>query len=823
MAFPEPASILTALRRLLLVMGVSALAGLLIAGIALPVAAGLGLVARESANGFSELPADLDTETPLPERSRILDADGNLIATFYSENRVYRSLDRIAPVMHDAVLAIEDHRFYYHGPIDFQGTARAFLTNVEAGDIAAGGSTLTQQYAKLLTLAQAETEEEQRAATEESYFRKLRELRLAVGLEQELSKDEILEGYLNIAYFGAGAHGIEAAARRYFSTSAEDLTVGQAATLAGIIQQPTVYDPTRNPERAQIRRDVVLRRMAELEFITEDELEEALEQDLELDERVTRNGCDDSPAEFFCEYVVQEVLKMEELGETSADRVANLYRGGLTIRTTLDREAQRAAQRAIADRVAPTDSAAAALASVEPGTGEIKAIAQSMGFGSDDGETSINFSVDSDMGGGNGAQAGSAFKTWWLAAAIEQGIALNMTIQSPYQIDLPQNSFETCEGSYPVSADWSPRNYSTSLSGLFDLRSGTERSVNTFYAQLAQQTGLCEPIRIATKAGLTRADGEPLSEMPSNVLGVDEVSPLGMAEAYAMFAARGVHCESYAVTQVRDRDGEDIYVAEPSCDRVMAEGHADGVNDVLKGVMNNPGGTGQRMRLDDGRDAAGKTGTTNSAIAVWWVGYIPQLSTAVAVFDPVGSLDTETGEPRSLHNREYNGEVIGDACGGCIPGPIWKQMMDEISGNYERVSFDEPDPTVVAGALAVVPDVRGRSEADALAALQSAGFRGHVAGETSSQLPEGTVVTTQPGPGSRAPSGSSVGLIVSSGAPPPSDDDDDDDDNGRGPGGGGPPGGGPPGGGPPGGDDDEPPDDNEGPSLPEPPDPGDDE
>jgi membrane peptidoglycan carboxypeptidase len=787
MATPGPASILIALRRLLLVAGVSALAGLLVAGLALPVAATLGLVARESANGFSELPADLDTDTPLPERSRILDADGNLIATFYSENRTSRDLERIAPVMQDAVLAIEDHRFYDHGPIDFQGTARAFMTNVEVGDIAAGGSTLTQQYAKLLTLAQAETEEEQRAATEESYLRKLRELRLAVGLEQQLTKDEILEGYLNIAYYGAGAHGVEAAARRYFSTNAEDLTLPQAAMLAGIIQQPVAYDPTRNPERAKARRDVVLRRMAELDFISRAELTEALETDLELDERVTRNGCVDSVAEFFCEYVVQEVLKLDELGETREEALAALYRGGLTIRTTLDRDAQRAAQRAIADRVAPTDTAAAALASVEPGTGEIKAIAQSRGYGNDDGLTTLNLAVDKDMGGGDGAQPGSAFKVWWLAAAIEQGIALNMTIQSPYQVHLPQNSFSTCDGQYPVSADWSPRNYSTSLSGLFDLRTGTERSVNTFYAQLAQQTGLCDPIRIATQAGLTRATGEPLGEKPSNVLGTDEVSPLGMAEAYAMFAARGVHCESYAVTRVTDRDGDELYSADPSCNRVLAEGHADGVNDVLKGVMENPGGTGQRMRLADGRDAAGKTGTTNQAIAVWWVGYIPQLTTAVAVFDPEGSIDTDTGQPRSLHGRTYNGEVINDACGGCIPGPIWKQMMDSISDNYERVSFEEPDPTVVAGALANVPDVRGRSVADATSVLEDAGFRAFVADEVPSQLPPGTVVNTEPAPGSRYPSGGTIGLIVSTGPPPPEEDDDDGGGPGGGGGGNGPP------------------------------------
>jgi membrane peptidoglycan carboxypeptidase len=817
MATPGPASILIAVRRLLLVAGVSALAGLLVAGLALPVAATLGLVARESANGFSELPADLDTDTPLPERSRILDADGNLIATFYTENRVSRELDRIAPVMQDAVLAIEDHRFYGHGPIDFQGTMRAFMTNVETGDIAAGGSTLTQQYAKLLTVAQAETEEEQRAALEESYLRKLRELRLAVGLEQQLTKDEILEGYLNIAYYGAGAHGVEAAARRYFSTSAADLTLPQAALLAGIIQQPVAYDPTRNPERAQARRDVVLRRMADLEFITTDELNEALATDLELDERVTRNGCDDSVAEFFCEYAVQEVLRLEELGETRDDRLAALYRGGLTIRTTLDRDAQRAAQRAIADRVAPTDTAAAALASVEPGTGEIKALAQSRGYGTDEGETTLNLAVDKEMGGGDGAQPGSAFKVWWLAAAIEQGIALNMTIQSPYQVHLPQNSFDTCEGPYPVSADWSPRNYSTSLSGLFDLRTGTERSVNTFYAQLAQQTGLCDPIRIASQAGLTRATGESLSEIPANVLGTDEVSPLSMAEAYAMFAARGVHCDSYAVTQVTDRHGEDLFAAEPNCNRVMAEGHADGVNDVLKGVVNR--GTGTRMQLDDGRDVAGKTGTTNSAIAVWWVGFIPQLSTAVAVFDPAGSLDPETNRPRSLHGLSYNGEVINDACGGCIPGPIWKQMMDSIAGDYERLSFDEPDPTVVAGALADVPDVRGRSVADATSVLEDAGFRAHVADEVPSQLPVGTVVNTQPGPGSSYPSGATVGLIVSSG-PPPDDDDDDDNDNGNGNGPGNGDGNG--GGGPPGDDDDGPPGGDGPPGLDNPP-PGGDE
>ncbi len=805
------------LRKALLAIGISALAGLLVAGLALPVAAGLGLVARESANGFSEMPAQLDISNPLPERSRILDADGNLIATFYTENRISKPLEEIAPVMQDAVLAIEDHRFFEHGPIDFRGTARAFLVNAEAGDITAGGSTLTQQYAKLLALAQAETEEERRAAVEESYGRKLRELRVAVGLEQQMTKEEILEGYLNIAYFGGGAHGVEAAARRYFSTSAAKLTLPQAALLAGIIQQPNAYDPTTNPERALARRDVVLRRMHDLGMISDEELREALATDLELDERITRNGCGGSSAEFFCEYVVKEIQQMEELGSTPDERIATLYRGGLTIRTTLDRDAQRAAQKAIRERVHPTDKAAAALASVEPGTGQIKALAQSKPYGTDpeEGQTTLNLAVDADMGGGGGAQSGSTFKAWWLAAAIEQGIALNMTINSPYQVRLPVNSFKGCDGYIRSSEVWEPKNYDTGLSGLFSLRTGTERSVNTFYAQLAQQTGLCDPLRIAAEAGVTQANGEPLEEVPANVLGSNPVSPLTMAEGYAMFAARGVHCESFAVLKITDRNGEDIYNAEPECNRVMAEEHADGVNDVLKGVMFNPGGTGTRMRLDDGRDSAGKTGTTNNTVAVWWIGYIPQLTTAVAVFDPRGAWDYENDRPRSLSGYTFAGERITNVCGGCVPGPIWKDMMEAIVDKYEPESFVEPDPKVVRGALATVPDVRGRSQADAESVLRDAGFSPHVASEVASALPAGTVVETEPAAYSRYPSGGSVGLVLSNGSPPVPDPPgngngpgrgDDDDDDGPGNGTGGPGGGndGGPGGGndgPGGGDD----------------------
>src|ERR687897_3180970 len=586
-------SAIAALRRVLLIIGVSGLAGVLVAGLVLPVAAALGLTARESANAFTDLPAKLDVK-PLAEQSRIVDATGATLATFYDQNRVTVTLDKIAPVMQQAILAIEDHRFYEHGPIDFQGTARALLGNLDAGDLtcdygctAGGGSTLTQQYVKLVLQDQATTPEERRAATistgAEGYVRKLRELRLAANVENQLSKDQILERYLNIAYFGGGggsggAYGVEAAARYFFSTTAAQLTLNQAALLAGLVQAPSEYDPTDNPEKAIGRRNQVLSRMGEIGMITPTEASQARLADLGLKLKPTRAGCVSTWAPFFCDYVHHELLLMEELGATPDERERNILRGGLTITTTLDPKAQRAAQDAMSDRIASTDSAVGSLAMVEPGA------------------------------------------------------------------------------------------------GTFNLRTGTERSVNTFYVQLLQRTGICEPATIAQQSGVFKQvpftpEDQPLDQVASFTLGSNTVSPLAMAEGYAMFAARGMHCNSMAVLQVRDRDDAVIVDRKPTCNRVLDEGVADGVNDVLRGVIHNSGATGTRMELDGGRVAAGKTGTTNNSIAVWFVGYTPQLTTAVAVAD----LD---GEQESLDGRTYNGERIRSACGGCIAGPIWKKTMD---------------------------------------------------------------------------------------------------------------------------------------------------
>ncbi|HET6920763.1 MAG TPA: PASTA domain-containing protein, partial [Jiangellaceae bacterium] len=283
---------------------------------------------------------------------------------------------------------------------------------------------------------------------------------------------------------------------------------------------------------------------------------------------------------------------------------------------------------------------------------------------------------------------------------------------------------------------------------------------------------------IAQEAGIFKQvpetkTGQPLDQVASFTLGANTVSPLGMAGGYAMFAARGVACKSIAVLEVRNRAGKVIAKREPDCHRVLAEEVADGVNFVLRGVIENAGATGNRMRLDDGRQAAGKTGTTDNSIAVWFAGYTPQLAAAVAVADLDGTQTT-------LDGREYNGETIWSACGGCIPGPIWKEAMDAALEGVPEASFDQPDPSAVSGVNEPVPDVRGMDVAAASTRLGELGFGAYLAGEVASAIAKGLVVETDPPPGSEVAGGSSVGLIVSSGKPEESPPPPEPGNEGRG-------------------------------------------
>ena len=730
---------------------VAVVMGVLAACLAIPFAGVVGVAAKDVSKGMVNLPESLEAKD-LSQKTRINDVNGDPIAFLYDQNRINVPLKSISRPMVKSIVAIEDYRFYEHGALDMKGTLRAFVTNQANGGAVQGGSSITQQMVKQTLLYQAETDEEKAAATEETYARKIRELRYAIAFEKNHSKDWILERYLNIAYFGDGAFGVQAAARHFFSKNANDLSLLESALLAGLVKNPVGYDPVDNPERAMSRRNVVLDRMAQLGVLTEKKADRLKDKKLGLKIEKAPNGCQQSRAPFFCDYVVNWLMKDPALGDTVKERRTNLKNGGLTIQTTIDLDMQKAADDAVAAHVYPTDQAIGGLAMVEPGTGDVRALAQSRPMGKDRaaGQTYLNYAVPKAYGDSNGFQAGSTFKVFVLASAINQGIPLSTYINSPQEMLIPDEEFETCDGPYAGDGNGWPVSNSTG-SGTFDLYSGTQNSVNTFFAQLELRTGMCEPLQLAEDMGVTVDDPQ---KVPSWILGVSDVDPLTMAQAYATFAARGMHCDPRPVTEVLDSDDAPIADFSSQCEQVMPSATADAVNDILRGVME--GGFGSALQID--KPSAGKTGTTTSGRSVWFVGYTPKLATAAMI---AGA--NELGQWLELGGQTVGGRYISEASGSGYAGPIWGDAMAAVSAKLDYEDFLPPAGDEIAGVLSSVPDVTGMSVADATATLQGAGFSVTEGGETDSEVEAGAVAATAPEAGTSLSSGDPITLYVSTG------------------------------------------------------------
>ncbi len=740
------------------IVAVSVVIGVLVAGLAIPAVALIGMGSRTAATTMKKLPEELKTE-PLAQRTRVLDADGKVIATFYDENRINVSLDQIAPIMREAIVAIEDYRFYEHGALDLKGTLRAFLTN-QTSNTTQGGSSITQQLAKITQVAQAKSKAEVAKATENTIARKVQELRHAIAMEQTYSKDWILNRYLNTAYFGAGAYGVQAAAQKYFNVPASKLTTVQAATLAGLVKNPSGFDPTRFPDRAKARRDVVLRRMAQLNVIPPAQAEKLVATKLKLKLRANRNGCLGTNAAFFCDYVRRYLLADPSLGATEAARQELINSGGLTIKTTLRTPFQRAADDATSTAVRPTEQAIGALAMVKPGTGEVYAISQSRPMGRDKskGQTFLNYVVNQAYGDSNGFQAGSTFKVFVLATALEMGIDPRTKINAPSKISIPQNEFADCDGPYSSYGPWEPSN--STGAGTFDLYTGTQKSVNTFFAQLEKKTGLCKPFSLAKQMGVSlpypKGDKTHAPQrVPSFVLGVADVSPLELAGAYATFAARGKHCTPRPVTSILNSDGKLFKRYRAECKQVMNENTADTVNDILRGVME--GGFGNALQLS-GRVSAGKTGTTQSNRAVWFAGYTPGMSTAAMV---AGA--NAQGHPQSLKGQVVGGSYRSTAFGSTVAGPMWASAMRAIAQELPDENFRSPTTGPSTAATAQPPSVTGMSLAEATRSLEAAGFNAVKGEQVGSAQPAGTVVSSNPGTSQLLPLGTTFYLYTSDG------------------------------------------------------------
>ena len=655
----------------------SSVGGILSAGFAAPFVGVTAALTRASAELFEELPSDFNVQQP-SQISTLLAADGTEITKFYAENRIVVPLSSISVNMQNAIVAVEDQRFYQHQGVDPTGMVRALVSN-NAGGSRQGASTLTQQYVRNTLIETGLKNDDHKIikdATESTVARKLREMKFALSLEQKYSKQQILEGYLNIAAFSPSTYGVEASARHYFSKSAKDLTVAEAALLAGTTNAPSAYDPKSQPELAKNRRDWVLAKMLEEKFITKQQYNEAVNSEIKLDIQDSPAGCGAAGSyAYFCTYVVNEILGSENFGPNVAARRQLLTRGGLKITTTLNLERQSAADSVIQARtpIGGSDGANSTIVSIEPGTGRIQALAQNTNYE----DSQLVFAADAKHGGielpgGNvGFQPGSTFKAIILAEWLKTGHTPYQMLNASAPKNYGPNTFTVSCDPERAAGPWPVNNVAGTNAGMMTVREATKQSINTGFTEMLRDLDVCEVTKLAASMGITKADGSQLDPDPSIALGSAPVPPLSMANAYATFASGGKYCKPIAIDQILDASGTSMAVPSADCTQVMDQGAADETAKTLR-ATSEPGGTAKDAVF--GRPIAGKTGTTDEAENTWFVGFTPQLSTAVWIGDA-----TESG--RSLVGRTIGGVYFPKIYGSDLAVPMWRDYMSQAVAN----------------------------------------------------------------------------------------------------------------------------------------------
>ncbi len=678
-------------------LGVSALCGLLAAGLIFPLAASGGAAAATGTDLLADIPAELDEE-PLSVPSHIYASDGTTqIATFYAENRQPVTMDEISPNMVDAILAIEDERFYEHGGVDPRGVTRALVNNLTS-DSQQGASTITQQYVNNMLINAVVLTGEGRLTIsgtgEKTYADKLREMKLAVAVEQEMTKEEILEGYLNIVLLGGRNYGVEAAAQFYWGIPASELSIAQSAVLAGMVQSPNGYNPSVNPEASKDRRDVVLGAMLDQGAISQQEYDEAIAEDLGVEEvNPEETGCiSASMGPYFCDYVRREILASDTFGPDEESREQLLNRGGLSITTTLDPDAQQAAEDELEATVPRDDEsgAGAAITSVEPGTGNILAMAQNReyGPGSEDsvGETTLNYNVDLDDGGTYGFQAGSSLKPFVVAAYLEEGGSTDDVVDASrsewantarWEASCLERGYTTSDDQYDVG------NVEEDTNRKMTIDYGVYFSVNTATLATASEMDLCAITDVTDRLGVhTADDGEGISPAnPSFVLGSDGVAPLTQAAAYATFADDGNFCEPRALLEVTDTHGNEYDVPGENCEQVLDEDVVAQVNDTIINIAEGTIAAGNPPF-----PMAGKTGTNNFYSSTWFVGFSSGVSTA----SWIGNTE-EIEEGYDDNDVAINGQTYDEFFGSSLAAPMWLDYMEQVGDDYDTSDFREAE------------------------------------------------------------------------------------------------------------------------------------
>jgi penicillin-binding protein 1A len=645
-------------------------------------------------------------------RSTVRARDGSVLAVLHDEeNRSNVSIDQIPKHTMKAVLDVEDARFYVHGGVDLRSTVRALATNVSAGGVLEGGSTITQQLVKNALLT-----------PDRQVGRKVKEAVLAWRIEQHMSKPKILEQYLNTVYFGNSAYGVQAAAETYFDKNASDLTVADSAFLAGMIRNPVGYDPIAFPDAARTRRNEAVDRMVAEHDVTPQEA--AAIKTIALPSKITTPQ--PKPNDYFVEAVKLRLLADKRLGETPQERYNAVFRGGLEIYTTLDPHLSDLAKQKVST-ILPDDKGrfTAAVASVEPSTGAVRALVGGRDFSASE----VNLALGRE-GGGTGRQPGSSFKPFVLVAALEDGFGPDDAVDGT----------APCSVKFPGNKPYTPDNYEGESGGVMTITDATAHSVNCAYARMASEVGLDKVADVAKRMGIT-SPLEPL--VPSMSLGSKEVSPLEMASAYATLANDGVHHKPHFVEKVLDRYGKEVFSEKDKGERAITPQNARVAIGVLRAVVQR--GTGTAAGLA-GRDVFGKTGTSENHENAWFVGGTPQLVSAVWMGDP------------KANTPMLNVGGIRVA-GGTYPARIWGAFMGAALKDQPALRFPAPDPKLIPHGKSILG-------ADINATTTSGGATSTTLIPPLPSIPTFSVPTFPPGFPQPPPIRGNPGTSPSNGPPP---------------------------------------------------------
>jgi len=755
-------------------IGFSALSGVLVTAMVAPALAVTGITASSTIGIFDGLPDYLEIDQQ-PERNTIyaqFTGSGNVdgyypIATIYDQNRQEVSYDEISQYAIDAVVAGEDRRFFEHGGVDLTSLVRAAVGNVVSSNIESGASTLTMQLVKNTFISEAEslpTEDERSAAylaaTSQSFDRKLKEMKLAIGLEKRYTKKEILTAYLNIANFGNATYGIQAAAQRYYSVDAIDLSLEQAASLIAIVQEPSIRNLS-DPEffeANQDRRDVILSAMLDVGSIDREQYDEAVA--IQVDEEsvvpsAPNNGCTSAYqyAKWFCDYVVKSVPDFEFLGATVEEREENWKQGGYSLYTTLDLDAQIPAQKATWT-YAPNNETAyqlgSATSTVEAGTGRVLVMAENKIFNDtlDGGgieSTAVNYNTSYEYGGSSGFQPGSTYKVFTLIEWLQQGKGIYERLEGTAR-DIPGSQFlDSCNGPYGGTVEFGNNANET---GIFTVAEGTAESINGIFFSMATQLDLCNIRDVAASMGVERADGDELQSFPSSIIGTNDVTPLSIASAYAAIGAGGLWCEPIIIDKAIDSNNNDLGGQEQNCRQAISPEVAATTAYVLTEVLNR--GNAAYSDPNDGIPIFGKTGTTDGAVHTWMASGTTRYGTATWVGNISGFQD--------ISRVSYAGVQ-----GYRLRHYITNATDTALNIKYPGGALPEPASDLLVGSGTEVPDLAKQSLEQAKSVLVSLGFTFKDGGEVDSELPAGQVVKTDPVAGTQSAAGATVTVYTSKG------------------------------------------------------------